>query len=91
MNILVVCHDYKKHKLLTLVLGNTYKDYIYLTANNIPIISELTNGAINKIAFIDTDSGTSTDGFQYNNWDDVPNEFDYFFTISCPINVNLHP
>ena len=84
MNILVVCHDYKKHKLLTLVLGTTDNDYVLLTQKNIPIISNLTNGNIAKIAFIDTDYSTVTDEYQYNNWDDVPNDFDYFFTIFCP-------
>jgi hypothetical protein len=84
MNLLVVCHDYKKHKLLTLVLGKNESDYIPLTPRNLPIISELTNGAVARVAFIDTDEMTRPDEFQYNSWDDVPNGFDYFFTVFCP-------
>jgi len=90
MNILVVCHNYKEHQLLTLVLGE--KKYIYLTPENIPKISRLTNGIINKIAFIDDDRKTykETDEYQYNNWNKVPNDyFDYFFTIHCPPGINF--
>lgn len=92
MNILVVCHNYKEHQLLTLVLGNSENEYIYLTPDNIPKISELTNGVVNKISFIDTDkiSYKETDEYQYNNWDRVPNDFyDYFFTMYCPPGINF--
>jgi hypothetical protein len=85
MNILVVCHDYKKHNVLTLVLGKTDDDYIYLTPDNIANISSLTQGSVANISFIDTDEDTVIDNFQYQKWDDVPEDsFDFFYTIFCP-------
>jgi hypothetical protein len=90
MNILVVCHDYKRHDRLTLVLGEDVTDYIILTQNNIHNISDLTYGAIAKIAFIDTDESTIIDDYQYNNWDDVTDKFDFFFKVFCPIYAEIH-
>lgn len=92
MNILVVCHDYKKHKLLTLVLGPNREDYIYLNEDAIKSISKKTNKRVKKIAFIDTaTSDENTNKFQYNNWEvisaensDEKNKFDYLFKINCP-------
>jgi len=87
MNILVVCHDYKRHEVLTLVKGPKDDDYIYLTPENIRNISTLTNGLVAKISYIDTDvDETIMDAIQYNSWNNVPeNTFDLFYTIFCPL------
>jgi len=91
MNILVVCHIYKKHELLTLINGPTDNDYIYLTPDNIRNIFSLTNGSIANISFIDTGAGyvqddyVVKDNFQYNDWTDIPDgSVDAFYTIYCP-------
>lgn len=81
MNILVLCHDYYKHELLTLV---TERDYIYLTSANIRNISSLTNGEIEKIIFLDT-LAQMEDDIQKQNVDQLEDGFfDVICTIHCP-------
>lgn len=86
MNILIACHDYKKHKKLTLFMDDS--NAIFLSDKNIKNISKLTEGKIQKISFIDTDESTKKDEFQYNSWNDIEdNTFDFIFPIFCPINI----
>jgi|694.fasta_scaffold131610_2 hypothetical protein len=96
MNILVLCHHYKNHEILTLINGKTVNDYIYLTPENIHNISSLTNGAIEKISFLDTDpslyseSDTNLGIIQYKNADELPDgSFDAIYTIHCSPFMNL--
>jgi hypothetical protein len=97
MNILILCHHYNKHELLTLINGKTESDYIYLTPDNIHNISSLTNGAIAKISFVDPDpnfynseseseseSDSNLGNIQYKNADELPDDsFDAIYPIHC--------
>jgi hypothetical protein len=98
MNILVLCHHYKKHDILTLINGKTANDYIYLTPENIHNISLLTNGVIEKISFVDPnpefyaeeDQDPNLGIIQYQDANKLPNKpFDAIYTIHCPPSVDV--
>ena len=82
IKILVLCHDYKEHQLLTLVTDN----YTYLTPDNIKNITSLTG--IDKICFIDIATRV-TDEYQYNRWEEIDDYFDYYIMVHCPFPIDV--
>lgn len=91
MNILILCHHYNKHEMLTLVNGKTEEDYIPLTPENIHNIYELTKGKIAKLSFVDpnpelyrNEEDSNVGIIQYREADELPDEsFDAIYTIHC--------
>jgi hypothetical protein len=80
----VACHDYKRNRYLTLILGPNKEDYILLNKSNIENIFRITGGNVASIKFIDIDEETEPDEFQYNDWNAVVDQtIDYIFTMYC--------